>query len=67
MFLGTENLRPVVVEDEPKVLGILRNPAIAYCIFLRPNDAWTWVAAAEEHRKGLREPEDLSREMVCGW
>ena len=66
MFLGTENLRSVVVKDKSKVLGILRNPAVTYCIFLGPDDAWTWVSA-EEHHKGIWEPEDLSREMVHGW
>ena len=63
--LGTVNFCLMMVENKSEVLGILRDPNVVRCIFLRPDDAGP-RAAAKKCDKGLRHPEDMSCEMVRG-
>lgn len=64
VFLGTENLCSMMVKDKSKILSILRNPGIICRLFLGPDDALPWIAA-KECCEGLRDPEDMSCQVVC--
>ena len=64
-FTRTENFCPMMVQDESKILSILRNPGVVCRILQRPDDTQP-RAAAEECDEGLRDPEDMSCQMVRG-